>query len=411
MAAEPNNEGPRSVRQHLQAAIEDARAKEAAALEFEKQRQAKAGTTASIPQDDKARDDKGRFAPKDPPEEVHVEPQVKPKGEPVEARVDKAPPQEDTTPAKEEPAASQETKLAPPISWAKDQHSAWEKAPPEVQKYILKREQDMKAGVDQLKNQYQEFESAVFPYRDTLKAIGQTPGATFRNMMEWQKALKGPDKARAFQQLAREFGVDLTPFAPQQQQQDSQAQPGQTPADLQGYLQSVMRQELAPVFQTLQQREQETRTRAAEAELRAWAKDKPHFDRVRGSMLALVDGDMAFLNAGQPPRWGIADPTGKVDLDKAYDYAVRLDTDLMAEIEAKKREEIARDAEAKALAAAKKAAEEAERKRKEVEAAKAAGTSLKSGTSAGVSPPRNSPLPKGESVRESLKRTLKELRS
>jgi hypothetical protein len=408
MAVEPNEE-PRSIRQHLQAAIVDAKVKEAQALEASKQRQAAAGTVASIPQDGKARDEHGRFAPKDPPKEQAVEPQAKPEGEPVKAPVDKVPPQEDITPPKEEQPAPQESKLAPPLSWAKDQHPVWEKTPPEAQKYILKREQDMKAGVDQLKGQYQEFEAAVFPYRDTLKAIGQTPGQTFRNIMEWQKALKGPNKTQAFQQLAREFGIDLAQYAPQQQQQQNQQQTqGIDPNGLRQWQENLQQQ----LFGTLQQQlEQQARTRAAEAELQAWAKDKPHFDRVRGMMAQLVDADTQALNAGQSPKFGVLDLTGKADLDKAYNYAVRLDPDLMEEIEAKKREEIAREAEAKAQAAAKKAAEEAERKRKEVEAAKAAGTGLKPGTSAGVSVQRSPAPVKGETARQTLQRTLRELRS
>jgi hypothetical protein len=401
MAVEPNEE-PRSIRQHLQAAIVDAKAKEAQALEASKQRQAAAGTVASIPQDGKARDEHGRFAPKDPPKEQAVEPQAKPEGEPVKAPVDKVPPQEDITPPKEEQPAPQESKLAPPLSWAKDQHPVWEKTPPEAQKYILKREQDMKAGVDQLKGQYQEFEAAVFPYRDTLKAIGQTPGQTFRNIMEWQKALKGPNKTQAFQQLAREFGIDLAQYAPQQQQQQNQQQTqGIDPNGLRQWQENLQQQ----LFGTLQQQlEQQNKARAAQEELQTWAKGKPHFDRVRGNMLALVEADTNLLNAGQPPRFGVLDPTGKVDLDKAYGIATRMDPDLMDEI-------VAREAEAKAQAAAKKAAEEAERKRKEVEAAKAAGTGLKPGTSAGVSVQRSPAPVKGETARQTLQRTLRELRS
>jgi hypothetical protein len=311
----------------------------------------------------------------------------------------------------QQPAAT--TAHAAPSTWSKEKHALWASLPPEAQEYVQTRERQSQDGVQQLKNGYAQIDAAIHPYKDLIRSYGQDPGTTIRQLFEWNTALAGPHKEQVFAQLAQRFGVDLSRIAPQRQ-----AAPGQ---QLQG-----AQDPFAPVFQQLQswqqnieaqlqqqtQQQQLREVKKAEAEIAAWSKDKPHFERVRPTMKELVGIDDQLVSSGQPSRFGIVRPDGSVDLDRAYKRAIALDDELAGQVAAEEQRKREAEIRAKAEAEAEAKAEaEAEKKAKEAEEAagkKRAGASLKPRAAGGPIGRTGSPNSRGESVRDTLRRSLRE---
>jgi len=116
------------------------------------------------PQDGRARDEKGRFAPK--PGEAQVE-------EPKEAA-------ETAKPAKaaekaDEPVEQEEDKPArrvgPPPGWSVAAKAAFDELPAEVQAAVAKREEEIDRGFAKLK-EYKELEKTLEPYKRTAQQYG-----------------------------------------------------------------------------------------------------------------------------------------------------------------------------------------------------------------------------------------------
>jgi hypothetical protein len=187
----------------------------------------------------------------------------------------------------------------------------------------------------------------------------------------------------------------LAKFAPAGQQQA--APEGQTeqpaavvPPELQKYiddmrkevheLKTVMGQQLGAV-QTTFQRESEEKTNNI---LMNWAKDKPHFEAVRGMMAQFIQSGAVPLKEGQ------------VDLDRAYDMAVFANPEVRTKLLADQQAAAEKARKDKDIAALKKQQEDATKARK-------ASTSIGVGApgSAGAAN-ATAKRGKGKSVRESL---------
>ena len=303
-----------------------------------------------------------------------------------------------------EPPAEIKPAIAAPAAWSKEAKEAWAALPEVVQKAALKREEDVQKGVNELKNKYSEIDQAIAPHIDAIRRHGHTPAQAVNQMFAWFQALAGnPDVA--FPALLRSFNFDARKLAPATA---APAQPGPAPAAdgkqpeqpadvvpprVQQYidtmsqklaqLENAFSQQIGQVQNTFQQ-QSEAKTQEV---LMNWAKDKPHFDKVRVLMSQLI------ASGAVPLR------DGRVDLDGAYAKAVRMDDDTWAAEQAAAQKAAATAAAAKA--AQEKAAQQA-----------AAEKARKTAVSLSPSAPGSAPMPKGKkgrSVRESLKDAMEEL--
>jgi hypothetical protein len=311
-------------------------------------------------------------------------------------------------PAEEAPAKPE----APaPAAWAKDAKAKWADLPPEVQAAVAKREQDVQKGVDSLKAQYADLDAAIAPHAEVIKKFGHNPSTAVRQMFAWFQALD-QHPAQAFPQLLQQFNQkpeDLFPALRAQTPPADPAAPAGAPdaagnpdwaayekqnnerwnayrEALNRHVAQMIQQNLKPLQDSLQERQQAD----ANVALGAWAKDKPYFEDVRQQMSQLVGTGIVPLKDGQ------------VDLDGAYNAAIRMNPDVWEKIQGE--ENAKRVAAAKAAEAAKvKAAADA------VAKAKAASSSL-APTSPTTANLQAKPK-KGKSVRESLLDSIAEHRS
>jgi hypothetical protein len=302
-----------------------------------------------------------------------------------------------------EPAADAAPQTAAPEAFSKEAKAEWAKVPAAVQAAILKRETDTAKGVEELKGKYKDLDSALAPHMNEIRKNGHSPAQAVSQLFAWMQALAGnPDVA--FPALAKSFGYDLAKFAPQAAPAaaaaaapaDPAAQPtGAVPPELQKYINDLQQKvesleknfgtQLGEVKSTFQ-RENEEKTNAV---LMNWAKDKPHFDAVRGMMAQFIQSGAVPLKEGQ------------VDLDGAYDMAVFAHPEVRAKVLAEQ--------EAKKVAdAKKKAAEVAAKKQADADKARKAGVSV------GTGAPGDTPAPakksgKGKSVRDSIMEAREQL--
>jgi hypothetical protein len=312
-------------------------------------------------------------------------------------------PAEGEAPAGEAAAPAEKPAAPAPTAWPKEAKEAWAALPEQVQKAVLKREVDTQKGVDELKNKYSEIDQAIAPHVEAIRRHGHTPAQAVNQMFAWFQALAGnPDVA--FPALLRSFNFNPAKLVPQQQAQPaaqpgSQAQPqvgadgkpvaqpeGIVPPAVQGYidqmsqklaqLEHAFTQQIGQVQNTFQQ-QSEAKTQEV---LMNWAKDKPHFEKVRVRMSQLIASGAVPLK------------DGRVDLDGAYEQAVWSMPEVRTELQAAEKKAQA-DA-AIAAAAKEKAAQQA-----------AADKARKTDVSLRPSAPGQTPVParkKGRTVRESI---------
>lgn len=162
-------------------------------------------------------------------------------------------------------------------------------------------------GYSDKAKQYDAIDQAVAPFRSAYQQAGlKSDAEAINRLFQWEQAVRS-NPAQTIFQLARQYNVDLSQLA----QGHSQAPQGQEiPEHLRPVLSEVdqIRQEVSRVNGEIMSSRQE---RIA-SELSTFAKDKPHFEKVRVRM-------------GQMMAAGIASPT---DLDGAYQMAVRSDPEL-----------------------------------------------------------------------------------
>jgi hypothetical protein len=309
---------------------------------------------------------------------------------------------EPEAPAGEAAAPAEKPAAAAPTAWPKEAKEAWAALPAPVQAAVLKREVDTQKGVDELKGKYIELDQAIAPHVDAIRRHGHTPAQAVNQMFAWFQALAGnPDVA--FPALLRSFNYDPAKLAPKPTAQPAAAAPadGKKPDQpdapispaVQQYidgitgklaqLENAFTQQIGQVQSTFQQ-QSEAKTQEV---LMNWAKDKPHFEKVRVLMSQLIASGAVPLK------------DGRVDLDGAYEQAIWANPEVRAEVQQAAQAEAekkVKDAAAKEKAAQQAAADKARR----------ADVSLR------PSAPGEAPKPKGKkgvSVRESLKQAMEEL--
>jgi hypothetical protein len=267
--------------------------------------------------------------------------------------------------------------VEPPSAWVK----IWGNLTPEAQALAVKREAEVAKGFDEYRGktaQLQEISQALDPIRPILQQNGITSdAAAVKSLLNWEASFRNPQtRIQAFQSLAKQYGVDLPTLVQNPSPSPSSAQEIPEP------LRPVIDQfgNIVQDVNSVKQEIQTLRSERIETELRNFAKDKPHFEKVRVLM-------------GQLMSSGIVQPG---DLDTAYQKATQLHPEVSAAIEAEK--EAKRQAEL-----AKTNAEKAARAR---QAAVSPGQRSPNGAPAS----NGAAKPKASSVRESLMSSIGELR-
>lgn len=207
--------------------------------------------------------------------------------------------------------------LGPPSSWSKEAKAVWDALPDAAKAAAVKREEEVSKGFDEYRGktaQLQEISQALEPLRPMLQQQGiATEAQAVKRLLEWEGMFRNPQtRIGAFHQLARQYGVNLSTLV-QNPSEPSTAQgaPAQPSVDLSGITQKVNNLE-----SELQRRDRET----VSVKLSEFAKDKPHFEKVRVSMGKLMQA-------------GLASPD---DLEGAYQKAISLDPEVSAAITAEK---------------------------------------------------------------------------
>ena len=286
-------------------------------------------------------------------------------------------------------ATAQQAASGPPQAWTKEEKALWNDLPPAAQAAINRREVDTAKGVQELRTRYQDIDTAIAPYKAVMTQNNVTPGQAIQQLFKWHMELAGPNKVQAFIALGKSFGIDpatLPAASADTTEKKADADQGNT-----------IPENLRPVITNLETRiksfEEQNAAAAANAAKQTWinwAKDKPHAETVRGLMANLINSDLALIQAGQQQVSNTI-KDGSIDMDAAYQAAIyahpQVRQTLLQEDQAK------RDKEARAAAAK----------------AKNAGASMRSGAPAGTVVAKTD-APKVESVAESIRRALAEVR-
>lgn len=290
---------------------------------------------------------------------------------------------------------------AAPDAFSKEAKAEWANVPPTVQSAILKREQDVAKGVQELRQRYTDIDQALAPHLEEIRRHGHTPAQAVTQLFAWFQALAANPQL-AFPALAKSFNYDLHKVLGQQQQQPTQAegeQPaGEVPPAVQQYI-TGLEQKLTQIERQFGEKlgglessfAQQSQAKTQEI-LDNWANGKEHFQDVRQLMAHFI------ASGAVPPK------NGQVDLDAAYDMAIYAHPEVRAKVQAAL--EAAKVAEAK-----KKADEERKAQTQQAEKARKAGVSV--GTSAPGSGGATTPAKggKGKSVRESILEAREQLSS
>ena len=277
----------------------------------------------------RARDEKGRFAAKD-----SAAPAPKPDA---------------TIPVAEaQPAPAAVEPLKPPSSWKKDYWDHFGKLDPAVAKYIHEREQQFASGVSTYRQEAEkakELYQAIAPFQSILNQHGIQPGQWISQLGNAHMRLvqgSPQEKLAIFQKLAQDYGVSL-----------ESVQTGQV-GPVEQYLSPLQEQirQLQGQFSNWQQTTEQQKQQETQQQIEAFKAQAPHFETVRETMGQLLGAGVAK------------------DLQDAYDKALRMNDELFAQAQQAKQAE------------AEKARQAAEAAR--VNKAKANAISVRGSTPAGT---------------------------
>lgn len=325
----------------------------------------------------------------------------------------------EAAPAGEAEAAAAAEEIKPPTSLRKAALADWAKTPESIKKDFVRREEEMARGVEQLKANHAEVDSAIAPHAEAIRRHGHTPAQAVGQLFNWFSALASNPKV-AFPALAQSFGHDINAFSTRQAAAAQVAgtppaagaapdatggAPAGLPPELQAIIDAAVEQRLSgavgPVaarlqtieqqnaqFQAMQQADSAAKTQQI---ITTWATGKPHFEAVRGLMAQLIQSGAVPLKNQQ------------VDLDAAYDMAVYAHPETRGALEAEKLAKL--EAERTAKATAERTAQQAQ-----ADKARTAGrASIAPGAPGSTTPAGGAAKPKkGMTVGESLRAAIKE---
>jgi len=260
------------------------------------------------------RDALGRFLPKagEKPQEGQEAPQAGP-GTPGA-----------TQPVQGQPAPIQAAPQAgvynAPQSWSPLAREHWKAMPPAAQAEVVRREMEMQRYVNEMapaRNIAERFTQTIQPYLGVIQAEGVDPLTAVRNLMSVTQTMRQGtqyEKAQMLAQVIKVYGVDVQTL---DEALVGTLQPGQgqQPGADPNYVQSLVQQQLAPLYQMAQQRQQAIVQAAdgeARSELEVFAQDPKNefFQDLRHEMADIIE---------------LAEKHGRnVTLEQAYERAAML---------------------------------------------------------------------------------------
>lgn len=326
-------------------------------------------------QDGRARDEKGRFLPKEATPAAD---------EPAKVEGESAP---DAALAAEQPPAEEEEPLDPPVEWTLEQQEAFRTLPVNQQKFIL----DQVGGVgeklteaEKASGRFKALDEVLAPYRDAWARDGLQDHLVIRQLLALTDQAKA-DPVGFIKTVAAQRGIDLRQLVPQEPAQPDPNDPYANDPVVQRVNSEIaaMRQQNAALqqelqrlngtFQTREQQERQAQQQQLDKQIATFASEMDDKGKSKHPYFPIVRNTMAiFLEKGQA-----------ADLDSAYDMACHANPDVRAKI-----------------AAAAKAADQREQARKAREKAAAA---TKAGSSVSGAPGgRSEPQPTGD-LRDDLR--------
>jgi hypothetical protein len=289
-------------------------------------------------------------------------------------------------------------KVEPPPFYRNKGKATWDKLSLEDKQTITAREKEVSDGFAQVSQRIraiEEIERVISPRLPMIQQLGISPTQTVERLFQWMDALQGPNKVEAFKDLAKSVGYNFAQAAVSANSPNEPTADGPPPwfSEFTG----TVDQRLAKVEQIEQEIANQKQVHVANT-VSNWAKDKPHYAKVAPLMGQLLQSGIVGLKAD-----------GSVDLDGAYEKAIKLDPDVVALIQQEATTKSAKEAEEKATREAKEKADKLTRARK-------AGSGLRPSPASGPSalPGKNSGSglngKKDQTVRGSIRAALEELR-
>ena len=242
----------------------------------------------------------------------------------VDAAMTETPSQETT----EQAPAAEEIEPAPQ-SWPKEMHEHWAKTPKEVRDYWATREKQMYDGLEQYKENAaigRPIRDVIAPYMPMLNARGMDVPTAVAGLLNAQYQLENNPK-QAIANIAQAFGVNLAEIAGSAQQQE-QVDP--QIKSLQDQLAAIQN-----TFKSASEAQMAETRQKTQSEVSAFAETHPYFDEVADDMIP-------FLKAGK-------------SLEEAYNKAVWANDVTRAKESAKLQQEQQAESKRKALEAAEAA--------------------------------------------------------
>ena len=289
--------------------------------------------------------------------------------------------------------AKEEVKIDPPPFFRNKGKSTWDKLSPEDKQVILTREKEVSDGFQQISQRIkgvEEVERAIAPRLRQIQEYGATPGQVVERLFQWMEGISNPaTKHNTFKELAKSFGVELNQLTSTQGNTPQAEEPDAPPPWFSEFTQGVT-QELGGLKQTLAAQKQS----AAENIVLSWANGKTYYNEVAPLMGQLLASGIVPLKAD-----------GSVDLDGAYDKAIKLHPEVAALIQQEAAEKASKEASDKAAKDAKERADKLARARRAGAGLKPAAPSM-----ASDQPKLNGSKSKSSSVRDSIKAALEEVR-
>jgi hypothetical protein len=262
----------------------------------------------------RARDEKGRFAPKAP--EAKPEPAAAKPADPKPAPEAKPPE------PKPEPAAH----VKAPQSWKPQAREAFAKAPPEVQQEVMRRESEIARALNETadaRKTVEQVRQTLQPYEAIARANGMDAMQYAGSVMQTAAVLHMGSQQQKDALIARLIGmygasVDGINAHLQGQAPQAQAAPQQAPQDVSALVQQE--------FQRVAQEAQQQRAASAWEEFQA---TEPEFlEQVKPAMREILH------LAGQQGR--------NMTYQQAYDRACKLDEEVSAVLDQRKSADAAR---------------------------------------------------------------------
>jgi hypothetical protein len=281
---------------------------------------------------ERARDDKGRFAPKGDtklPEKSAAAPERAQKVDAVKTTAaDQGKPAGAEYP--HAPVGQPAPAVKPPQAWTPAAREAFAKAPPEVQQEVAKREREIALTLQQTAEARRMSESVhrtLAPFEGIARASGMDVMSYAGSVMQAAAQLfQGPvgNRPALIAQLIKQAGVNPEDVNPYLTGERAAPQPAQ--AQPQPNIEEIVERRLTE----REQRAEAERTKQTVAEFAA--KEPEFLNDVVPDMVAIIDADR---RAGRNP-----------DLQRAYDRACKLNEDVSKILEQRKAAETARTAQA-----------------------------------------------------------------